>query len=189
MSIQEYMKLPYNYIIKPVADESGAYFHASVLELDGCQSTGETFQEAYDALQSANITLGNCEFLAESMPLEESVAIRTRSIMGVEIPYVSMDDKPPDISYGFALTNSMLDRATLKFNEVKRLTRELAELETAVYRLAYAVKKTQKRANALENIIIPGFDRDIDFISDALEEKEREEFVRRKVIKAQRQGK
>jgi predicted RNase H-like HicB family nuclease len=53
MSVQEYMKLPYNYIIKPIHDESGAYYHASVLELDGCQSTGETFQEAYDSLMEA----------------------------------------------------------------------------------------------------------------------------------------
>ncbi len=144
-----------------------------------------TFQEAYDSLVAANITLGNCDFLAESMPLEESVVIRTRSVMGVEIPYVSMDDAPPEIAYGFAFSNSMLDQATLKFNEVKRLTRALAEIETATYRLAYAVKKTQKRANALQNIIIPGFEADIGFITEALEEKEREEFVRLKVIKAQ----
>ena len=53
MSIQEYMKLPYNYIVKPIDDESGSYFHASVLEFDGCQSTGETFQEAYEGLLEA----------------------------------------------------------------------------------------------------------------------------------------
>ncbi len=53
MDVQEYMKLPYNYIIKPIQDESGAYFHASVLELDGCQSTGETFKEAFDRLMEA----------------------------------------------------------------------------------------------------------------------------------------
>jgi len=53
MSTQDYMKLPYNYIIKPVNDESGSYFYAQVLELDGCQSTGDTFQEAYDGLQEA----------------------------------------------------------------------------------------------------------------------------------------
>lgn len=53
MSVQEYLKLPYNYIIKPIQDESGAYFHASVLELDGCQSTGDTFNEAYDNLMEA----------------------------------------------------------------------------------------------------------------------------------------
>jgi predicted RNase H-like HicB family nuclease len=53
MSVQEYMKLPYNYIIRPIQDESGEYCHATVLELDGCQSTGETFQEAYDGLMEA----------------------------------------------------------------------------------------------------------------------------------------
>ena len=53
MSIQEYMMLPYTYVIKPICDESGAYFHAMILELDGCQSTGSTFQEAYDGLQEA----------------------------------------------------------------------------------------------------------------------------------------
>ncbi len=51
--IKEYMKLPYNYIIHPVNDESGEYFYARVLELDGCQSTGETFEEAYNNLREA----------------------------------------------------------------------------------------------------------------------------------------
>ena len=53
MNVQEYMKLPYNYIIKPIQDESGSYFHASVLELDGCQSTGDSYQEALDGLKEA----------------------------------------------------------------------------------------------------------------------------------------
>ena len=53
MTAMEYINLPYNYIIKPVSDESGSYFHASVLELDGCQSTGESFQEAYNNLMEA----------------------------------------------------------------------------------------------------------------------------------------
>jgi predicted RNase H-like HicB family nuclease len=53
MNTQEYMKLPYNYIIKPIHDESGEYYHATVLELDGCQSTGETFVEAYNSLMEA----------------------------------------------------------------------------------------------------------------------------------------
>jgi len=53
MNIQEYMKLPYNYIIRPIQDESGSYFHASVLELDGCQSSGDTFQDACDGLMEA----------------------------------------------------------------------------------------------------------------------------------------
>ena len=63
------------------------------------------------------------------------------------------------------------------------LEKELAEVENSVYRLATAVNKTQKRANALQNIVIPGLDGTIRFITDALEEKEREEFARLKVIK------
>lgn len=52
-SVKEYMKLPYNYIIQPVNDESGSYFYSRVLEFDGCQSTGETFEEAYENLKDA----------------------------------------------------------------------------------------------------------------------------------------
>ena len=70
--------------------------------------------------------------------------------------------------------------------EVKRLTAELAEVENSVYRLAVAIKKTQKRANALKNIMIPKFEETVKNISDALEEKDREEFSRLKVIKSQK---
>lgn len=52
-NVNEYMELPYNYIIQPINDESGFYFYAHILELDGCQSTGETFEEAYENLKEA----------------------------------------------------------------------------------------------------------------------------------------
>lgn len=52
-TVQDYMQLPYNYLIRPVTDESGSYFYASVLELDGCQSTGDSFSEAYQRLREA----------------------------------------------------------------------------------------------------------------------------------------
>lgn len=53
MTVSEYMKLPYNYMIKPLTDESGTYFHGVVLELDGCQSTGMTIDETYQDLREA----------------------------------------------------------------------------------------------------------------------------------------
>ena len=59
----------------------------------------------------------------------------------------------------------------------------LAEIENSVYRLADSIKKTQKRANALKNIMIPSFEETVKFITDALDEKDREEFSRLKVIK------
>ncbi len=52
-NVKDYMKLPYNYVIQPITDESGEYFYAQVLEFDGCQSTGETFEEAYANLKEA----------------------------------------------------------------------------------------------------------------------------------------
>ena len=51
--VDEYMKLPYNYIIQPINDESGNYYYARVLEFDGCQSTGETFNDAYENIKDA----------------------------------------------------------------------------------------------------------------------------------------
>ena len=56
-------------------------------------------------------------------------------------------------------------------------------MENSVYRLADAIKKTQKRANALKNIMIPRFEETVKFITNALEEKEREDFSRLKVIR------
>ena len=71
--------------------------------------------------------------------------------------------------------------------KLKILTVELAEIENSVYRLADSIKKTQKRANALKNIMIPRFEETVKFISDALDEKDREEFSRLKVIKKKKQ--
>lgn len=142
-----------------------------------------TYAEAYRALQFANVTLGICDRAAQSVPIENGVSISFRSVMGVEIPMVSFDPMPVRNYYGFQSTNAMLDEAFMKFDSVKKLTVKLAEIENSVYRLADAIKKTQKRANALKNIVIPRFTESIKFITEALEEKEREEFARMKVIK------
>ena len=34
-------------------DESGHYFYGRILELDGCQSTGDTLEELYESLNEA----------------------------------------------------------------------------------------------------------------------------------------
>lgn len=147
------------------------------------------FQEAYDALAKANIRLGICDKVAEAVDLDENLTLRWRSVMGVELPRIQAEEERSlRPQYGFAFTSSALDEAYAKFGRVKVLIREMAEVETSIYRLAQAIKKTQKRANALQNIVIPDFDRTIRVITEALEEKEREEFVRLKVIKRQTSG-
>ena len=142
-----------------------------------------TYSAAYAALRRANITLGMCQSLAEVSPIDNGLNITYRSVMGVELPTVTLQEQPLSMTYGLSSSNSMLDEAYLNFLEVKRMTAQLAEIENSVYRLAEAIKKTQKRSNALKNILIPRFNDEVRFITDALEEKEREEFSRMKVIK------
>lgn len=147
----------------------------------------ETYQEAYLALQQANISLGVVNEIANAITIEEGINIVYRSVMGVEIPIVTMNETDVVLEYGFEESNSRLDEATIKYVLAKRLTVVLAEVDTSIYRLARAIQKTQKRANALKNIVIPNLEGDIKYISEALEEKEREGFIRLKVIKNQKQ--
>lgn len=142
-----------------------------------------TYAKAYEALQAANVTLGLVDEMAAGIPVEDGVSISYRSVMGVEIPSVTLDANPRKNYFGYQRTSMQLDEAYARFDDVKRLTARLAEIENSVYRLAQGIRKTQKRANALKNIIIPRFDGQVKFISDALEEKDREEFSRLKVIK------
>ena len=145
-----------------------------------------TFTEAYKALQKANIELGIgfIQDIAGTIPVDDTIRIKTRSIMGTEIPLVeytpAQDEKPP---YAFYSTSDSLDEARIAFERVKELTADLATVETSAYRLAESIKKTQKRANALKNITIPSYQALVKDITNALEEKDREEFTRLKVIK------
>ena len=147
----------------------------------------DVFRSAYDALEIAEIKTGGCEAALAMVPEDDTVRLRWRSVMGVELPSVKSDAADPDVlPYTLAASGSALDEAYRKFAEVKGLLSELAETELSVYRLAFFIRKSQKRANALQNIVIPGLDEDIRRITDALAEKEREEFVRQKVIKARK---
>ncbi len=151
----------------------------------------ETFTSAYQALQKANIQMGihEVELLSSRIPVEDSIVIKRRSVMGTEIPKVEYHKQELQPAYPFYGTKMSLDQACERFQKVKELTIRLAQIETSAYRLAYNIKKTQKRANALQNITIPKYESLVQSIQSALEEKEREEFTRLKVIKRMKQRK
>ena len=145
-----------------------------------------TFRAAYTALMYANIELG-IDFVSDvagSVPVENSIQIKTRSVMGTEIPLVRFNDTELTPTYAYFSTRESLDKARECFNEVKKLTVKLSMIENSAYRLARNIKKTQKRANALKNITIPTYETLTKNITNALEEKDREEFTRLKVIKS-----
>ncbi len=145
----------------------------------------KTFSKAYEALESANINSGITDIEDIAMTVEEvkDYEMLFKSVMGVEVPKIIFERKEIQPKYGFYRSNASIDEAMKQFNNVKYLTYELAQVENAVYRLAVEVKKTQKRANALQNIQIPKFERIVKFVTEVLEEKEREDFFRLKVVK------
>ena len=150
-------------------------------------SIDQVFSDAYKSLQMANAMLGVSTSLVKQIPEETGVHVTYRSVMGVELPTVTIDESPQIMVYSPELTNSQFDRAYICFNEAKKMAATLAEIENSIYRLSVAIKKTQKRANALKNILIPRYTEQVKFITNALEEKEREEFSRQKIIKANKE--
>ena len=118
---------------------------------------------------------------------DNNIELTFRSVMGIEVPKISYESEPIRIQYGIETSSSTIDEAFIQFNKVKKLTIELAEIDNSVYRLANAIRTTQKRANALRNVVIPNLESTIKRIGEELEEKEREEFSRLKVIKSNKE--
>ena len=149
------------------------------------QKMQKIFKEAYKALTVANISLGINEVneVARSIPQTTEFTILTYSVMGVEISQIKYEKHDIIPYYSFYHTNTALDVALQKFQQIKYLLYELAEIEDSVYKLAIEIKKTQKRTNALKNIQIPKYENIVKHISEVLEEKEREDFFRLKVLK------
>ncbi len=140
-----------------------------------------TFTEAYKALQKANIELGIgfIQDIAGTIPVDDTIRIKTRSIMGTEIPLVQHKPVPLTPGYAFLSTSPALDEARMHFEKVKELTVKLSMVENSAYRLASSIrKKTQKRANALKNITIPTYQNLVTTIGNALEEKRTEKSLR-----------
>ena len=143
------------------------------------------FRAAYQRLHRTKIELGinYVQEIGASVPVDNGIQIKVRSIMGTEIPLVRHEAMPFNPSYAYYSTRESLDQARSHFERVKELTIRLSMVENSAYRLANNIKKTQKRANALKNITIPFYENLSRDITNALEEKDREEFTRLKVIK------
>ena len=139
------------------------------------------FEKAYSVLKEANITMGvmNVQDISLSIDKSESFQISYKSIMGLDVPSVKYEHGTLRPHYGMYMTSPAIDEA----KKIKRLVYRLAETENTVYKLSLEIKKNQKRANALDKIQIPNLEETEKYISEVLEEKEREDFYRLKKIK------
>jgi V/A-type H+-transporting ATPase subunit D len=152
------------------------------------ENVSEKLQEAYQDLTAAQIIMGDLAVKKAAMSVTESVDvdIDSRSVMGVVVPLIESETAQRTIverGYGFMDTSVKLDEAAKKFEKSIQLIIELGEIEKTIMLLAGEIESTKRRVNALEHIIIPRLENTVKYIEMRLEEMERENFVRLKMIK------
>lgn len=145
----------------------------------------ENFKTAYEALENATISMGaeNMYEIAQSIKPEEEYDILRKTVMGVDIPVIKYEEEKAKAEYSFHSTTAAFDKSSISLHKIRYLVYELAQVETTIFRLAQEIKKTQKRANALDKIQIPKYQKTVSEIENILAEKEREDFFRLKKVK------
>lgn len=146
------------------------------------------FDGAFSSLIQAQMILGE-EKVEEASYLNKDVGeitFQTDNIMGVKIPKMNADEIKTDQKplYGFFETCSKLDDAKKFFSRLLIKLIEVADLEAGIKSLTVEIEKTKRRVNVLENNLIPKLHATRKYIEMQLEEREREDFFRRKRIKA-----
>lgn len=117
--------------------------------------------------------------------LEVQLAIQ--NIMSVHTPKISWqqvgETSASIYPYGFAETSGELDDSINTLSELLPQLLELAEIETAVTRLAQEIERTRRRVNALEHVMIPDLEKTVRYITMKLEENERANLTRLMKVK------
>ena len=148
----------------------------------------EKFKDAFLSLIQAQMIMGEKKVDAISRLTEDvgEISFDSDNIMGVKIPKMNADGIKTIIkpTYGFFETCSKLDDAQRKFIVLVSKLIQLADLEGGIKSLAVEIEKTKRRVNVLENTLIPKLYATRKYIEMQLEEREREDFFRRKRIKA-----
>ncbi len=118
------------------------------------------------------------ESIAELTPKTAKVELVNRGThIGLEVSnYVTYP------TYSIATEAAELDVALVKMRELLAKLIEFAEKETLFYTLLNRVREYQRMINAIDYVVIPRIRDNIQYIRLTLEEGEREEFIRRKII-------
>lgn len=143
---------------------------------------------AYEALWGAAVQTGITGLRRQScgVEMEHTVNISSRSVMGVPVPRIECE--AAEFGIRFALTDgrSGTDEVMRRFVKALELVAQLAQVENAVFRLAREIRRTQRRVNALEKIFIPQYKESLNYIEQALAERQREEFIVLRKVKQKR---
>jgi V/A-type H+/Na+-transporting ATPase subunit D len=149
------------------------------------QGVTEALRHAFTVLLEAQLEVGSeaLDRAVLAVKMDHQVDVTDQHLMGMEIPCVTIRMEQMSVQFGIGGTTANTDVAMSRFIDVLPLLAELAELETAIIRLAQELRKTQRRCNALSKIFMPDYRETISYITGALEERERESFVILKMIR------
>jgi len=146
------------------------------------------FKDAFLSLIQAQMLMGEKKVEDISQLTEDigEVDFEDDNIMGVKIPKMNADRLKTDIqpTYDFFDTCSKFDDTQKDFRKILDKLIKLSDLEGGIKSLAVEIEKTKRRVNVLENNLIPKLHATRKYIEMQLEEREREDFFRRKRIKA-----
>ena len=114
-------------------------------------------------------------------------SLEARTVMGVALPLVTMRVEPLPFPYSPAGISAVFDELRDRWIEAGKILGAWTEIHGSVWRVAAELERTQRRVNALENLLIPKYRAAIQRIQAMLDEQERESFLRTKRVKEQRE--
>lgn len=148
------------------------------------------FGSAYGTLKKMFLRIGRDSAVDVSNGIRFEYVLREKQgkLMGISLPTLEMELPRMELKYSFMNTYAPCDKTMTEFFELLKLLARMAEIRTMVWRLAKEVRKTQRRVNALEKIVIPDAESDRKYIEGVLEEREREIFFVQKILKSRLLG-
>lgn len=117
---------------------------------------------------------------------ELTLSVEGAFVMGVPVPVIEQKSAARslvDRGYSLSGTSARIDETAERFEEEVDLLIELAASELRLRRLAEEIRKTSRRVNALDNIMIPRLHARKSYIEMVLEERAREDLFRLKTVK------
>jgi V/A-type H+-transporting ATPase subunit D len=117
---------------------------------------------------------------------ELPLQVATTRVMGVKVPHIEQKRVSRSmLDRGFAITGTSItiDEAASAFESEVEAIIELAEMELRLTRLAEEIQRTSRRLNALEHFLIPRLKAECEFIQMVLDERERADHFRLKLVK------
>ena len=126
---------------------------------------------------SANMNIKAVKQALSIPTMKTNLNVRTKNIMGVNVPNFEYKESGDPLCYSLATTSSYLDTSLKKFSSTLENLVKLAEIEHSAKLLAEEIEKTRRRVNALEYVLIPDMENTIKYIQSKLDERERDALI------------